>query len=305
MLSRGPGYRIRERFFNRANRILLPHMADSIRGEASDDKFAGDDESGAPQHIHIVDRGSDATIISFSSAAMLHAGQPTREFEGFFARHGERYNLVFLRDIHRSAYHFTPLSEPHGLEFHEAELKRTLAALGSKRVIAIGDSSGAAAAIYFGVRLGFDQIIAFSPPFPLKYWIRPSAQLHAYFNLPLLFREPSGYWEHVLLSLTVPFFFYIPIGRRCGFANIFNPIADYCAAAKRPLLTVFYGEDSRPEANIVAPLRQFPEVTIRPLPTAKHFCMGALARTGRLGSTIMGIIDGADRAAAVTEASKQ
>jgi len=290
MLSQGRGYRFRERVFNRANRILLPDMAGPVRSETSDSTFAEDAGNGAPQHLRVVDRGSPSTIVSFSSAAMLHSGQPAREFEGLFSRHGAEHNLVFLRDVHRSAYHFTPRSEPGGLAFHEAELKRTLAALGSARVVGIGDSSGAAAAIYYGVRLGFDRVIAFSPPFPLRYWIRPSAQLRAYLDLPLLLREPGAYWEHFLLSLTVPFFFYFPIGFRCGFRNIFDPVADYCAAAKRPQLTLFYGEGSKPEANIVAPLRDLPDVSIRPLPTAKHFCMVALARTGRLGSTIMEIV---------------
>ncbi len=304
MLRRGRGYRFRERIFNRATRLLVPHMAPSIRRETADGTFADDGSDGAPRHIHVVDRGSASTIISFSSAGMLHAGQSTRDFESFFTNRGERYNLVFLRDVHRSAYHYTPLGEPGGLVFHEAELKRTLAGLGSTRVVAIGDSSGAAAAIYFGLRLGFDQVIAFSPPFPLRHWIRPKAQLRAYFDMPLLLREPSAYWEHVLLSISVPFFFYFPIGLRCGFKNIFDPIADYCAAGKRPLLTVFYGEGSRPEAKIVAPLNGLPEVTIRPLATAKHFCMAALARSGRLGSTIMEIVDGPDKTTKAAEADR-
>lgn len=286
----GRAYRFRERLFRGANRILFPHMARSIRGEAEDGSFreGGD---GVPQHILVVDQGSDTTVVSFSSAALLHAGQPTREFEGFFRRQGARYNLVFLRDVHRSCYHLRPDGQADGLAFHEAELRATLARLGSTRHVAIGDSAGAAAAIHFGTRLGFDRLVAFSPPFPLRHWISPLAQLRAYTDVPLLIREPGAYWEHVLLAFTPIFMFYLPIGLRCGFANIWDPVAAYRVAPGRPALTVFFGEGSRPERKILAPLRALPEVTLRPLPTAKHFCMVALARTGRLGPAILEAIE--------------
>lgn len=294
MLERGRGYRIKEAVFRFGNRFALPNMWDSVRREAADDAFKGEAEDGTPRHIRVVDRGRRATIVSFSNAAMLHAGRPTREFESFFTRYTDEYNLIFLRDVHRSAFHYTPAGEAGGLAFHEAEIRRTLAELGSDQVIGIGDSGGAAAAIYFGVRCGFDRVVAFSPPFPLRHWLRPSAQLRAYFDLPLLLRDPGSYWEHVLLALSVPLFFYLPIGRRCGFGNIFDPIADYCRAERRPSLTVFYGKDCRPEANVNAPLKELHDVSIHPLPTARHFAMTALARTGRLGQTILDAVAGAE-----------
>lgn len=291
LTRRGRAYRFRERLFNRANSFLLPQMSRSLREEEADEAFGSTTDDAAPNHIKIVDRGSDTTVVSFSSAALLHAGEPTREFEGFFQRHGKDYNLVFLRDVHRSAYHLTPSGEPSGLAFHEAELRGALAALGSRRHVAIGDSGGAAAAIYFGTRLGFDRVVAFSPPFPLRYWIGPVAQLRAYFNAPLLLREPGAYWEHVVLASTTAFMFLLPIGLKCGFKNIWDPVAEYVAAVRRPQMTIYYGEGSRPETNILRPLRDCADVDIRPLPTARHFCMVALARTGRLGPAIMEAID--------------
>lgn len=293
MLTRGGrAYRVRERVFNRANRILLPHMADPVRRETE----ASDDDA-IPEPMKVIDNGADATVVSFSSAAMLHTGRPTTEFESFFQRQAKPYNLVLFRDIHRSVYHLTPDGEPGGLAWHESELEKALSKLGATRHVAIGDSGGAAAAIYYGTRCGFDTVVAFSPPFPLHHWISPLAQLRAYFDVPLLIREPSAYWEHVLISATSTFMFYLPIGLRCGFGNIWDPIATYLKAERRPRLTVFYGEGSRPETKIVAQLRGLPEVTINPLPTAKHFCMVALARTGRLGATIMEAIEPPDAVA--------
>ena len=275
-----------------AARVLVPHMARSIEGEHHGGAFKDGNAEAAPEHKIVVARGSSTTIVSFSSAALLHAGQPTPEFQAFFDRYGADYNLVFFRDVHRSCYHLTPDGEPTGLAFYEADLRETLKTLGSTRHIAIGDSGGATAAIYFGTRCHFDKAIAFSSPFPMRYWLNSVAQIQAYFDMPLLIREPSAYWEHVLLASSIFFVFYLPITLRCGRGGIWDPIADYVAARQRPELTVFYGEGSRPERKIIAPLRDQPDVTIRPQPTAKHFCMVKLARSGQLGPTIMSIIDG-------------
>lgn len=303
LTKKGWAYRQRDRGFRATMRFFFPHIADQIRREHDEGTFEPQTPDAAPPHKLVIDKGSKTTIVSFSSAALLHAGQSTKEFEAFFKRYGAGYNLVFFRDVHRSAYHFAPDGEPTGLAFYEAELRSTLAELGSERHIAIGDSAGAAAAIYFGTRLGFDQVIAFSPPFPLRHWINPWAQLRAYTDVPLLFREPSAYWEHVVLAFTPIFWLYLPIGRRCGFRNIWNPIETYRTATTRPRLTVFYGEGSRPERKILEPLRGLPDVTFRPLPTAKHFCMVKLAKTGQLGSTIMGIIDPVGRPPSLAPAS--
>jgi hypothetical protein len=287
---RGWAYRQRDRGFRATMRFFFPHIAGEIRREHEDGTFAAADGA-APPHKLVIDRGSDTTIVSFSSAALLHAGQPTKEFEGFFRRYGRDYNLVFFRDVHRSAYHFTPEGKAGGTAFYEKDLRDTLAALGSTRHIAIGDSAGAAAAIYYGARCGFDQIIAFSPPFPLRHWVSPLAQVRALFDLGLLFREPSAYSEHVVLSFTPIFWLLLPIGFRCGFRNIWDPIATYAASGHPPKLTVFFGEGSRPERRILAPLRGLPDVELRPLATAKHFAMVQLARRGQLAETIMVIVD--------------
>lgn len=292
MLKRGRGYQFRERVVNRAARLIFPQISDSVTGEASDRDFKQLDDTGSPQYLRVIDRGSESTIVSFSNAALLHAGQPTSMFESFFSQHGREHNLVFLRDVHRTAFHYTPWAKRGGLAFHEELLNKTLADLGSKHVVGIGDSGGASAAIYFGIRCNFDKVIAFSPPFPLRHWIGPLAQLRSLFDLPLLFRQPSMYWEHILVSILSLTLVYIPVGFTCGFGNIFDPVADYCAAKRRPFLTVFYGERCRAEVRLVAPLSGLPDVSLRPQPTASHFSMIPLARSGRLGSTILEIIDG-------------
>ena len=292
MFNRRRGYRFRERVVNRAAPVLFPRIAESVAGEVKDSAFEKSGAAETPNYLHVVDRGSDSTILSFSNAALLHAGQPTNMFESFFSQRDRRHNLVFLRDVHRSAFHYTPTGKRNGLAFHEELLNNTLKDLGSKHTIGIGDSGGAAAAIYFGVRCGFDKVIAFSPPYPLRHWIKPSALLRSVYDFRLLFRERSVYWEHILVSWLSLTLVYIPVSFYCGFGSIFDPIADYCAADRRPLLTVFYGERCRAEAALIAPLKDLPDVSMRPQPTASHFSMTPLARSGRLGATILEIVDG-------------
>ena len=296
VLRHGRGYEFREQLMNRIVRLIFPPIANSVAGEVNEQAPDKLDAGGAPNYLRVVDCGSETTIVSFSNAVLLHAGQPTSIFEGFFSKRGKQHNLVFLRDVQRTVFHYTPSAEPNGLAFHEALLNKTLADLGSKRVIGIGDSGGASAAIYFGVRCGFEQVIAFSPSHPLRHWIGPRAQLRLLFDFPLLARQPGIYWEHILIASLALGIVYLPVSLHCGFGSIFDPIADYCAAQKRPALTVFYGERCWPETNIVAPLRGLPDVSLRPQPTASHFSMIPLARAGSLGTTILEIIEGSGSA---------
>ncbi len=301
--TRGWRYRARSRAYSAVMAAIFPYFSDNIRREREEKPFGEVEAAAPPQHKLIIDRGSDTTIVTFSSSAMLYAGQPTREFERFFERHGDGVNLVFFRDLHRSGYHLTPDGGGDGVAFHEAELRSALAQLGSKRHIAIGDSAGAAAGMYYGTRLGFERVIAFSPSFPLRHWINPLAQLRAVVDIPLLWREPRAYFEHLVLCLTPFFWLYLSVGWRMGFSGFWDPVEEYRRSEKRPRLTIFYGERNRPESNIIRPIRDLPEVDLRPLPTARHVVMGALARTGRLGPTLRELVATGTTPAGNNEAS--
>jgi hypothetical protein len=289
--TRGWRYRARSRVYGFIMSTVFPGMAEGIRRESEEQPFGKVEAAAPPQHKLVMDRGSDTTIVTFSSSAMLYAGQPTREFERFFERHDQGYNLIFFRDLHRSGYHLTPDGDGNGVAFHEAELKEELAKLGSTRHIAIGDSAGAAASMYYGSRLGFERVIAFSPSFPLRHYIGPWEQIRALTDIPLLWREPRAYFEHVTLSLTPFYWLYLAVGWRMGFTGFWDPVEEYRRTEKRPRLTVFYGGRNRAESNILRPIKDLPEVDLRPLPTARHVVMMALARTGKLGPTLRELVE--------------
>jgi len=243
------------------------------------------DEAEIPETIRVIDRGSDTTVFSFSSAGLLHAGLPTFAFEGLFERQERAYNLVFLRDVHRTAYHLTPAGDPTGLAHYESILLDTMKRLGAKRHVAIGESSGAAAALYFGTRCGMDKVVAFSLPYPIQIWTSLRAIFRAVFNLPELLRDPAGYWEVLMITL------FSVLARRAlrrhvGEA-IFNPLTTYLEATPRPQLTLHYGERCRPDAQIAAQIDAAPEARCVPFATGRHILWTSIARQGSLEQLLM------------------
>ena len=111
-------------------RLLMPTV-----GRLHDEELrsgAYDGTGPEPECVRVEDVGADTTIFSFSSAGFLHAGgMPTYAFTTLFQRQEKAFNLVFLRDVHRTAYHLSPAGEPDGLDFHEQLIRDTMANLGA------------------------------------------------------------------------------------------------------------------------------------------------------------------------------
>lgn len=273
-----------DRLYKWIIRLFLPHLADSMRQETTRDLFG---EAGA--YVRVEDRGSDKTIFSFAGGAMLYAGMPTFEFRKMLAEAGADYNLVFLRDASRLAYRLTPDGKAEGLEFYEAEIRRVMRQLGSTYHIAIGGSAGAAASFYFGVRCGFDRIIAFGQPFPLRYWTHPRLQLYNLFNVKKLFLEPGAYAENALLSLASKWV-EMQMRRHFGEGAEFDPYAMWLETQTRPRATVFYGERCRPDALNAQRLRGVPDAELVPLPVGLHNSAAYLKKRGELAATIARIL---------------
>jgi hypothetical protein len=260
-------------------RLLMPSAAALHRQELASGAFGG--TAALPETVRIVDHGSDTTVFSFSSAGLLHSGLPTFAFTGLFERQSRPYNLVFLRDIHRTAYHLTPDQKPNGLRHYEAIIRQAMEQLGATRHIAIGESSGAAAALYFGTRCGMDKVIAFAVPYPLKGWTSWSTILRTLFNLPELLRDPPSYWDALLIML------FSVLAKRAltkhvGEDGIFDPVETYLGAKTRPQLALYYGERCRPDALIAAQLAQAPEAQCVSFPTGRHILWVPIARQGSL-----------------------
>ena len=271
-------------------RLFAPRVARLMEEELHSDAY--DTAGTEPECVRIEDVGADTTIFSFSSAGFLHAGgMPTYAFTGFFRRQLTPFNLVFLRDVHRTAYHLSPAGAADGLVFHEQLVRDTMARLGARRNIAIGESSGAAAAVYFGSRCGMDQIIAFSVPYPMDAWASWGARFRALFDLRTLFTEPGAYWE-VLLITGFSVLARQSLKRAVGADAICNPAETYGQAEPRPQLTAYFGARCRPDRTIAQAFEGYPEATLVPVPTARHILWVPLARMGGLEARIMGTIEG-------------
>lgn len=270
---------MRDAVFGWASRLLMRQnkVERSPQGTSFDD---------SQQYMLVEDRGSDVTIFCFAGLAVLFAGLPTFEFRRLLKQHGDDYNLVFFRDIRRSAYHLTPSGEVGGLAFYEGKVREVMARLGSSYNVALGASAGGGAAFYFGTRCGMDQIVTFSPGFPGTVYIEPKAQLHTYFNLKKLVTDPKAYIEILLVTLGCLWVVRSLVSRIGD--NYWNVRETYRTfRTPRPRSTIFYGAGCRPDANQARMMAEFPEVKTVALPCGNHNCASHLKQRGALGEAIL------------------
>jgi len=272
-------------------RFVPKEVVDAIEHEVESGMFAKRRESQElPEHMLIEDRGADTTIFSFAGGALLFAGQPSFEFRKLLTSHREDFNLVFLRDIHRLAYHLRPEGGPGGLDFYEREVNRAMDQVGSKRHIALGDSVGGSAALYFGTRCRMDHVIALSPPCPFSAWLEPKMQLMAYTDLPLLFRSWEEFYEVAFLTFATNFV-NIGIRRVVGKGGTWCFPEVYLEAENRPSATIFYGARCRPDRRIAKCYEGQPDVRLVALDTAVHNTGAWLKNRGELADVLGADID--------------
>ncbi len=283
-------YALQELIMRVATRIFMPDLGAAQDRELTSNPFQDKDLAKVdPRHVLVEDNGAPVTIFAFSSSALLFSDHPTFEFRGFLKQVKRSCNLVFFRDVHRRAYHLTPDRKPEGLQFFENETRSLMKSLGARCHIAIGDSAGASAALYFGARCGMDKIIAFNPPFPFGTRLSPSAIFRTWLNLKALITNPRKYWEGISLGYATGTL-HLVLLEEVGRKGLWDPIRAYREAEKRPRATVFFGEDCLPDTMIAHMLDGMPEVKLVPLPTWSHRSIACLAKRGELGTTIVGEI---------------
>ena len=263
----------------RLSHFVVPEIARLTEAELLSDAF--DDQSSIPQTIRVEDKGADTTVVSFSNGGFMHGGLPTYAFRDLLSELQPPCNLIFIRDVHRVAYHLRPNGEPGGLAFYEAEIKATLARLGSSTTHMIGDSSGAAAAVYFGTRCDAERVLALTMPYPMEPWGTPRAVLRHVLNLREVLRDRGSYWDSLVISA------FSLVARRTlishiGEDNIFSPIETYQRAARRPKLTIIYGERCLGDAANAMRYAELSDVELMPLPTGRHNIWIPLARSGSI-----------------------
>ena len=88
--------------------------------ELKSDAF--DQDGDVPQTIRIEDHQAEVTVVSLSSGGLVHAGLPTYAFSDLLRGMKTPCNLIFIRDVHRVAYHLLPNGDAGGLAFYEQEI---------------------------------------------------------------------------------------------------------------------------------------------------------------------------------------
>ena len=273
-------------------RIFAPGLAEQMRREGSfylAEAGAGGDA--ASDHVIVEDRGSDVTLFVFSGLAVLFAGMPRFEFRKLLLEGNGDYNLVFFRDLRRTAYHVTPDGRPGGYAYYEALINEIKARLGSKRHVALGASSGGSAAFYFGSRCGMDKIVTFSPAFPHTCYTAPWAQVRTYFDLWKLVTEPSAYLEVVMVTL----------GAIAGAKRLARLVPEeeitgsalraFLNAAPRPRATIFYGARCRPDRDQASRLAGTEGLTTVAVASGRHNCAADLKKAGKLAAMLLAEIE--------------
>lgn len=275
-------------FLRFAARLFMPGIAREMAREGQMDfrKQGADREYDLGNYIRVEDNGSDTTIIAFAGMAVLFAGMPQFEFRSILKKAGQGCNLIFVRDTRRAGYCEAPDGTPTGLQFYERIIREALDQLGSKYNIALGASAGGAGAFYVSSRLPIHQIITFSPGFPPEVYFAPATQLHTYFGLWRLIREPMAYFEVLLVTLA-GLYIYRRAKQLRGEEGIPDIMGDYLRMKPEPpRATIFYGERCRPDSNQARMFQHVPQIHLRPVPTGRHNCAGVLKHLGTLESSI-------------------
>lgn len=240
----------------------------------------------ADRFIEIDNRGSEVTIFAFAGLAAQFAGLPTFEFRRVLNRCCPDSNRVFVRDVRRLSYHLTPEGEPDGLEFYEEQVRQAMDSLGARYHVALGTSVGGSAALYFGARCQMDQVIAFSPAYPLTIYCTAWSQLRTYLDLARLVRSREAYKELAIVTLGA-WMCYLRLRRLVGKRRIWPVIETYRQSNPRPKATVFYSAGCRPDVYQATLLDGLGELRRVAIPTAMHNCAGFLKSRDELADTIL------------------
>lgn len=270
-------------------RVFFPGFARDLEQEGQlcfRDKTVPLDSLDLSGYIDVEDNGSDVTVVSFAGMAVLYAGMPRFEFRKVLQHGGKRYNLVFVRDIHRSCYFVAPDGSSDGTAFYEGIIRDALSRLNSRHNVAIGASGGGGAAFCIGSRLLIDHIIAFNPAFPLGEYQGCENQRRARWDVRKLLREPGAYFEVVLVMLSARLL-WKRICRLVGEGNVPDVTARYLERKPRPVFaTILYSERNWADANQALQFRDVPTVSLRPIYSARHNGMRTLKERGELGKLL-------------------
>jgi pimeloyl-ACP methyl ester carboxylesterase len=240
----------------------------------------------------VEDHGSPITVFSFSGAAERIGRIPAFEFRSSLRKAGADYNLVFFRDIHSSFYHATPEGSPGGLDFFAGQVNALIESLSASHNVAIGCSMGGSAAIYFAARCRLDQVVAFSPIFPLPGYDSAWIWLQELSKLSILLRSPVSYLRSII-SQFILHLLYKRGTRYTGGEHLCSFDDPYKCNENAPDVTIYYAERFVTDTRHAHVLSGYPVVRCVALRTADHVTPRYLKKRGRLVSSITEPIEAA------------
>lgn len=168
-------------------------------------------------------------------------------------------NLIYLRDFNLRLY-LAGVRSIGNIEESIQRLKEDLAALGTKRIVTMGNSGGVYGALHYGCRLEADQILCFAGPTSLQAGVLEASERPVYDVINSLVQQGV---------LTEP------------------DLREYLLQTKTPV-RYFYGENYEFDAVQVSTLENIPTVSIEPVKDwDRHVVIGELARRGQLKDILL------------------
>lgn len=227
----------------------------------------------------VIDRKSPITVIGFAGLALGFAGLPSYEFRKSLESMGDICNIILIRDVRRYWYHLTPEGNSGGLDFYTQYLQSQLQALETKYLITTGVSAGGFAALFFGWKLGADQILAFSPQTDLisYYNFKPLSLLkyrHSYQNLQSFIKE------ELMVAIT--------LRRRTRLLRQKLPFIQWgkldlaLRINEQTQASVYYCQDNALDTQEALKISAFTGVTLHKCPCDQHNVAGYLRSGGEL-----------------------
>jgi hypothetical protein len=269
-------------------RVFLPGIAKNLKQDGQFDlRDPAVGAEGVPRgtYIDVENNGSDVTLVCFAGMAALYGGMPRFEFRKTLSDPRNRYNFVWVRDIHRSLYELAPDGSPNGFIFFIDAMADALAGLHSAYTVGIGASGGGAAAFAFSGMLPIDQVIAFNPGFPLGVCSRGEILRRVILDWKKLLTRPRDYFELVLVVLAARYLWRRTC-RLVGRQDVTDTLQCYLRKDPPARATLFYSARSLADAEQARPLQSVPSIILKPLDCGRHNCVGELKKRGELAALV-------------------
>ena len=247
-------------------------------------------ESAALDDIDVDDRGAPVTVFAFAGAMKQLGGVPIFEFRNALRKIGTDYNLVLLRDVHRSFYQMRHDGSPGGLDYYAERLQEIMSRLGAVHHVAIGTSMGASAALYFGARCRMQHIVAFGPGWPIFSNFDWRRRLKDMADLRTLATSPQGYLES-LGVMQVAALLTRRLKRKLKGGAIDPMVTAWRDGEATPAASVYYSVKCPSDVRCSQLLADNPQVSLVPVATGLHNVAGYLKRQGLLFRVIKNEID--------------